>query len=217
MTRVRLLIIALGVLALTVITVHASERQGIDSTQLDVLATAKKLAQEEFAGFRYGSNPNRRQVDCTQFMQAVIEKVIGRSLTDDETQAVLISGLPSGARKLDSLINAEDKRIKGVQYALTEVLPIGRIIEPDSAQPGDMVQYWIKSSTGHYKGHTAIILDVGHDGGLPTARLYGSHKTLGGIGVAVDRGGNDLKLKLKGSGRKVYIVRIEPSRLASVR
>lgn len=185
--------------------------QGGDSSKVDILATAQQLAQTTYSGFRYGSNPSKMQVDCTQFMQAVIEKVIGRTLSDEESKAVLISGLPM--RKLDSLIDAGDKRIKGVQYALTEVLPIGRVIEPDSAQPGDLVQYWIKASSGHYKGHTAIILDLSNDNGTPTARLYGSHKTLGKIGIAVDRGGNELRLKLKGKDRKVYIVRIEQSQI----
>ena len=191
--------------------------QTVDSPNVDVLATAKALAKTDFAGFRYGSNPDRKQVDCTQFMQALIEKVLGRNLNEVETQAVLISGLPSGARRLDSLIDAEDKRIKGVQYALTEVLPVGRVIEPDSARPGDLVQYWIKASSGHYKGHTAVVLDISTEGSVPTARLYGSHKTLGRIGVAVDRSGNDLHLKLKGRDRRVYIVRIEPSRLSQTR
>ena len=214
MTELRLFSVSLRLLCLMATGIAAAEGQSADSTQLDVLATAKTLAQTTFAGFRYGSNPDRKQIDCTQFMQAVIERVIGRKLTEIESQAVLIAGLPSGAGKLDSLIHAEDRRTKGVQYALTEVLPVGKIVEPDSARPGDLVQYWIKASSGHFKGHTAIILDVTMEGGVRTARLYGSHKTLGRIGVAVDRQGNDLRLRLKGKDRKVYIVRIEPSRIS---
>jgi len=194
----------------------SSRSQGAGET-IDVLAEARELAITTYAGFAYGSNPSRKQIDCTQFMQAVIERVIGRVLTAEESRAVLISGLPSGAKKLDSLIAGEDDRIKGVQYALTRVLRIGRAIVADSARPGDLVQYWIRSSSGHYKGHVATIESVRHENGIPVARLYGSHKTLGRIGIAVDRQGKELLLKLKGKDRKVYIVRIDPSLLLKVR
>jgi hypothetical protein len=193
-----------------------SSHSRTNSETIDVLAVARELATTTYAGFTYGSNLSGRQIDCTQFMQAVIERVVGRNLTDDEAKAVLISGLPSGARKLDSLVAAEDDRIKGVQYALTQVLPIGKAVSPDSARPGDLVQYWIKGSSGHYKGHTAIIEDVSRESGSPVARLFGSHKTLGRIGTAVDRHRNELRLRLKGTDRKVYIVRIEPELLAEI-
>lgn len=193
-----------------------SSHSDANSETIEVLAVARELATTTYAGFTYGSNLSRKQIDCTQFMQAVIERVVGRNLTDDEAKAVLISGLPSGARKLDSLVAAEDDRIKGVQYALTQVLPIGRSVSADSAKPGDLIQYWIRGSSGHYKGHVAIIEDVARKSGSPVARLYGSHKTLGRIGIAVDQHRNDLKLKLKGKDRKVYIVRIYPAMLPKV-
>lgn len=188
-----------------------------ESTIADILAVARELATTTYAGFTYGSNPSHQQIDCTQFLQAVIERVIGRRLTEEEARAVLISGLPSGARKLDSLVAANADRTRGVQYALTEVLPIGRVVSADSARPGDMVQYWIRSSSGHYKGHVAIIESVKYEDGGPVARLYGSHKTLGRIGIAVDRQGNELGLRLQGKDRKVYIVRIEPAKLSKAR
>ena len=194
-----------------------SSHSDANSETIEVLAVARELATTTYAGFTYGSNLSGRQIDCTQFMQAVIERVVGRNLTDDEAKAVLISGLPSGARKLDSLVAAEDDRIKGVQHALTQVLPIGRSVSADSAKPGDLIQYWIRSSSGHYKGHVAIIEDVARKSGSPVARLYGSHKTLGRIGIAVDRYRDDLKLKLRGKDRKVYIVRIDAAMLLKVR
>ncbi|PWB72149.1 hypothetical protein C3F09_07025 [candidate division GN15 bacterium] len=192
-----------------------SSKSGAGSGSIDVLATAQELAATTYAGFRYGPNPSRRQIDCTQFLQAVVERVIGRELTDQESQAVLISGLPM--RKLDSVVAAEDERTRGVQYALTRVLPIGRAIPADSAKPGDLIQYWISSSSGHYKGHAAIIESVSREDDVPVARLYGSHKTLGRIGTAVDRSGNELRLKLKGKDRKVYLVRVEPALIPTIR
>ncbi len=198
-------------------SIDSSHASSATSKTIDVLATARELAATTYADFTYGSNPSRKQIDCTQFMQAVIERVIGRKLIEDEERAVLISGLPSGARRLDSLIAANDDRTRGVQYALTKVLPIGRAVAADSARPGDMVQYWMRSSSGHYKGHVAIIERVASEEGTPVARLYGSHKTLGRIGLAVDRQGNELRLKLKGKDRKVYIVRIEPALVAGIR
>lgn len=188
-------------------------RENATVVRVNVLKIARILAESAYAGFRYGSNPARRQVDCSQFMQAIVERMIGRTLSETEAKAVLIAGLPPGARVLDSLIEANDDRITGVQYALTEIIPIGRAVSVDSVMPGDLIQYWIRSSSGHYKGHTAVIETVGQKGNIPVATLYGSHKTLGRIGTAVDRSGNTLKLKLSGQDRKVFLVRIDPELL----
>jgi hypothetical protein len=175
---------------------------------IDVLATAHRLAETTYQGFTYGSSQARRQIDCTQFVQKVIEEVVGRTLAERESKAVLIAGLPSSARILDSLVYHEDPRTCGVLFALTDVLPIGMQVSPDSAQPGDLIQYWIKSKSGHYKGHSAILESISREGDVPTVKLFGSHKTLGRLGIATDSHGNQLQIRLKGGDRKVYLVRI---------
>jgi len=156
---------------------------------------------------------NKKQIDCTQFIQKVLEKMLERDLTDSEAEAVNISGIPTKPATLDSFVAHNDPRTKGVVYALTEVMNLGEEVKPAEARPGDLIQYWIKSKDGHYKGHAAIIESSYVRDGIPVARLFGSHKTLGRIGIAIDKSGRVLELNLIGERRRIYIVRLIRTKL----
>lgn len=104
------------------------------------LLVAHRLGETRYLGWTYGSDPAKRQVNCVQFVAAVLEKLLVRRLTSLETDAVYIRGVDGKA--LDKLIVDEDERIKGVQYALTYVLKRGIKVEPFAAQSGDFIQYW---------------------------------------------------------------------------
>jgi hypothetical protein len=174
----------------------------------DVLATAHELAGTTYAGYRYGSNMSKKQIDCTQFIQKVLEKILERDLSKAEAEAVNISGIPTRPAALDSMVKHNDPRTQGIAYALTEVMELGEKVNPSDARPGDLIQYWIRGRDGHYKGHAAIIESTYVKNGIPVARLFGSHKTLGRIGIAVDKSGRMLELNLTGERRRIYIVRL---------
>jgi len=207
MMKSLLTILAAALLLITgeLIALQAPEEK---DTTPDVLKTAHELARTTYAGYRYGSNMNKKQIDCTQFMQKVLEKILERDLSEAEAAAVNISGISTRPAALDSFVEHSDARTKGVVYALTEVMKFGEEIRPSDARPGDLIQYWIKSKDGHYKGHAAIIESSYVKSGIPMARLFGSHKTLGRIGIAVDKSGRVLELNLIGERRKIYIVRL---------
>lgn len=165
------------------------------------LLVSVRLAETDFKNWRYGHRLHRKQLNCVQFVVVVVEELLKRELTAEERRAILISNV--GRRSnLPRLINQDDKRIRGIQTALVEMNK-GEIIQPSEAKPGDFIQYWSKRN-GRWVGHAAIVQDIREDNGLRCAAIFGSHQSLGGVGIA------DFEVGLNDPNVRTYLVRFKP-------
>ncbi|MDL1894585.1 hypothetical protein FBQ87_17105 [Sphingobacteriales bacterium CHB3] len=144
------------------------------------LLVSVRLAETDFKNWRYGHRLHRKQLNCVQFVVVVVEELLKRELTAEERRAILISNV--GRRSnLPRLINQDDKRIRGIQTALVEMNK-GEIIQPSEAKPGDFIE----------------------DNGLRCAAIFGSHQSLGGVGIA------DFEVGLNDPNVRTYLVRFKP-------
>ncbi len=171
----------------------------------DSLSVAKTVASEKFSGFSYGSDMQKKQINCVQFIGAVVSRLLSRPLTEQEIDAIYIK------TKFDDLnhaVDVGDERTKGVSFAFTKVLKCGREVRHDEATAGDFVQYWIKKKNGEWMGHSAILAKVweGADG-VNRAAIYGANQSTNGIAETAFNGNEGLRLN--GADRRVYIVRFE--------
>ena len=157
-----------------------------------------RLAETQFSGWKYGHRIHRRQLNCVQFVVAVVRDLVRRELTPSEQSAILINNI-ARRKSLNHLIPRDDKRIRGIQTALLE-MGKGRIVSPEEAQPGDFVQYWRLHKSG-WRGHAGIIVDVKQENGILCASVLGSHQSLNRVGI-----GNFL-VGLNDPGLKIYLVR----------
>lgn len=175
----------------------------------DPLATAKQLAQERYPGWKYGSNASDEKIDCVQFVLAVVEESVAASLDAPIRKRILISDLSEQEQTqegLKQLILADDPKIRGVQKAL-EDFGRGEVVPAEDAAPGDFIQYWMKKSDGTWFGHSGVIESVNASGAVPTAKIYGAHMSLDGIGTSTF----DLKLIGSSDDRRLYVVRLTPA------
>ncbi len=180
----------------------------VDTKAVDVPAL-KAWAAKEFSDWSYGSKASEKQIDCVQFLVAAIEHLRGEQLPATTRKGVLIALPEEQLAKLAELVEAGEPSIRGVGSALPEA-GMGRVISLAEAQPGDFVQFWMKRASGKWEGHAALIEAIEQvpvEGGPPVrgARLFGSHKSTGGIGTADD----PLRL-IEGKNRRIYIARLTP-------
>lgn len=185
-----------------------SDSTGTPEAKIDPLAIAKNLADIEFKDWTYGSNRRNKQIDCVQFLLAVVEKAIAPTeLTSEQRQAILIANLSEEEKKqenLSKLILQGDKRTKGVQEVLVQ-LKKGEVVSPEKAEPGDLIQYWMKRNDGTWYGHAGIIESVENEGTTPRARLFGAHQRSNGIATS----SFSLRLISDSDDRRIYIVRMK--------
>jgi hypothetical protein len=164
------------------------------------LLVGVRLAETRFNGWRYGHREYRRQVNCVQFMVAVVEELLQRELTPEERSGILINRV--GRRwRLPRLVQNDDPRIRGIQTALVQ-MGKGVIVKPSDAKPGDFIQYW-KKRNGRWIGHASIIADVIRRETTTCALVFGSHQSLGGIGIG------EFEVGLNDPEVKVYVVRFK--------
>lgn len=163
------------------------------------LLVGVRLAETQYRDWRYGHRTYRKQVNCVQFMVAVVEELLGRELSRDERAAILISNVRR--RHLERLVNRDDKRIRGIQSALLD-MHRGEIVRPEDARTGDFIQFW-KRRNGRWRGHASIIVDVIDRNGLRCAVVFGAHQTLGGVGIG------EFEVGLNDPEIKSYIVRFK--------
>lgn len=183
--------LVLLLVAVCVLRVHGNEHP---------LLVGVRLAETEFKDWRYGHRAYRRQVNCVQFIVAVVENLVGRALSPAERSTIRISNVRR--RDLDRLVNREDRRIRGIQTALVEMNK-GEAVRAEDARPGDFIQYWKKYS-GRWRGHASIIVDVVKRNGSLCAIVFGAHQTLGGVGIG------EFEVGLNDPEIKTYIVRFKP-------
>lgn len=181
-----------GVLALCLLPLEALSSE-------HPLLVGVRLAETQYRDWRYGHRTHRKQVNCVQFMVAVVENLLGRELDPEERSAIMISNVRR--RHLERLVNRDDKRIRGIQTALVEMQK-GEVIRPEDALPGDFVQFW-KRYNGRWRGHASIIIDVIERNGLRCAVVFGAHSTLNGVGIG------EYEVGLNDPDIKSYIVRFK--------
>lgn len=167
-----------------------------------VLQVANEVANEQFKDFSYGDNEKLHQVNCVQFVAAVVERLINRPLRSRERDAIYIRyDFPN----LDEAVASADPRTRGIQEALCSAMKIGTRTDVHDVETGDFIQYWIRKSNGSWFGHSAIISHVIEKAeGNVRVTLYGAHKTTDGI-ADTDFGGSGLQLV--GEDRRVYLAR----------
>lgn len=173
--------------------------------EMNTVETAKVVASEKFSGFKYGSDMEKKQINCVQFIGEIVSRLLRRPLTETEVDAIYIK------TKFDDLNHAVaggNEKTKGVVYAFTKILKCGREVGHEEANSGDFVQYWIKNRNGDWIGHSAIISRVwkGSDG-IQRAAIYGAHQSTDGIAETAFKG--NVGLRLNGVDRRVYIARFE--------
>jgi hypothetical protein len=189
-------------LLLLPVTSPADDRTAASPGVVDVTAVAKQVAAQRFGGFTYGHDQNRKQIDCVQFTGVVVEALLKRPLTKEETDALYIR---YRFDDLNASVAGDDARTKGIQRALTEVMKCGEAVTTASVRAGDFVQYWIKGRDGKWAGHSAIVSKVFTDAAGPSAiAIYSSNKATNGI-AEMDFDGRGLALRQP--DRKFYFVR----------
>ncbi len=104
---------------------------------------------------------------------------------------------------LSTLVEENDPRTTGIRKALISI-GNGVIILPSEVLPGDFIQYWYKNNDSIWLGHSAILENVEQSDSSVQCRLYGSHRSLGGVGVS------QYKVNISDPGKKVYLVRYIP-------
>lgn len=163
------------------------------------LLVGVRLAETQYRNWRYGHRAHRRQVNCVQFMVAVVGELLGRELSPDERSAIMISNVRR--RQLERLVSCDDKRIRGIQTALLQMNK-GEAVRAEDARPGDFIQFW-KRYNGRWRGHASIIVDVIEREGLRCAVVFGAHRTLNGVGIG------EFEVGLNDPEIKSYIVRFK--------
>ena len=174
----------------------------------DPLTTADRLDQTIYKGWSYGPDQSNHQINCSQFMVAVIEAELEVKLPRNLRNAINIHPAPPD---LNQAILHKAGLMRGVQYALVDLMNIVDSIEPNNAQPGDFVQYWKKNEQGAWRGHSAIISRVWKDeeGNIRT-EIMGAHEPESkteDFMARKDFGGQGLNLNE--TGRLVYLARLK--------
>lgn len=170
-----------------------------------VLKAAHGLEARKFGSFVYGTRgAKHREICCTEFVAAAVEEITGKPLGAKANAAINIAGVAEDEQ--DDLVEQNDDQTRGVQYALVDMLKIAEKVKPADAQPGDFLQVWWKREDGSWSGHAALVERVYKDErGRLRAKLYGAHKSQGGIGLTDDD--NDVILSTHAK-RKLYLARM---------
>lgn len=175
------------------------------SETVSVLQAATQTAQTRFPNFRYGDQLAKQEVNCVQFVGAVLERIIQRPLSQKEEDAVYIRYRISD---FGSALQLRDERMAGVAKAVVVDLKMGDYVRPADVAPGDFIQYWIKQKDGQWMGHSAIVMRrISRSDGRPAVSLYGAHKSIDHIGETAFGGGG---LILDGTDRWFFIARLRP-------
>lgn len=160
------------------------------------LETARLLADTKFKDFTYGSNAAKKQVDCVQFILAVVEEELKMTLPPAPRNAILINhGWTAGETQLKAAVGT-DPLLAGVQHALV-TMNRGKAVPPAGAQKGDLIQYWMKKADGTWFGHSGVVISVSNG----KAALFSASLSAGKIDEKPT-------IDLNGTNRLIYIVRI---------
>jgi len=175
---------------------------------LNILAVAHELGEGMFRDWTYGAySRERRHLDCTTFISAVIDTVLrrsGRSYTPEMRRDVLIAHPDLDRDVVRRGPDTADPRYGGAAYAIEKYGAGTRIREMSQVLPGDIIQYWKQRRDGSWFGHASLIESLRYDAaaGVYRAKIFGSHKSTDGIAVS------NFELHLSGEDRVIYIARM---------
>ena len=173
----------------------------LEKTKANGAHQAINYALATFEGWDYGTyNTAQQTIDCTSFLSRFIENqiVISDQAADRVTDRrelrqiwngtnVIINelhGTPQQRRvQLYRLLDNGDVRMQGVVNALASRGRGTVIDDPADARPGDLVQYWRYRDGEVIEGHAGVLEGVVNRENGRQAQLYGSHRSLGGIGT----------------------------------
>src|ERR1044071_9135283 len=104
------------------------------------LEVARSLVATKYKDWHYGPNSANNQVDCVQFLVAVVEGTLGQGKVPAACRKrILLAELSEEEKKnLEPLILSSDARIKGVQSALVEA-NLGTAVQISDVAPGDLI------------------------------------------------------------------------------
>jgi hypothetical protein len=157
------------------------------------LDCARQIAGQD-QNFTYGTNVN--QIDCVHFVLAVVNCRLGAPVSAEAEKAILIAYGWTGEETQSKAKEGTDPHLAGVQFALTQILNQGTVINPAQAKPGDLIQYWMERSNGTWFGHSGVIASV-H--GM-RAKILSASETNNAIA--------ETPLNLTGPNRHLYVVRL---------
>jgi hypothetical protein len=130
------------------------------------------------AMYKTAPNASYSDVDCTHFVARALENA-GFTIGAREQTRIFMSDIYPGPDLL-SLIRAGDARVGGAPVALIQSGQATPVLDIRLLAAGDVVQYWYFEG-GFLKGHTGIVEKTDGTGQI---MLYGSHRSLGGVGSA---------------------------------
>jgi hypothetical protein len=174
----------------------------------NVLAVAHELDAGVFRDWTYGAySRERRHLDCTTFISAVIDTVLhrsGRAYTPEMRRDVLIAHPDLDRDVVRKGPDTADPRYGGAAYAIEKYGAGMRIRDMSGVLPGDIIQYWKQRRDGTWFGHASLIETLRYDAaaGVYKAKIFGSHTSTDGIAVSA------FELRLSGDDRVVYIARM---------
>lgn len=179
-----------------------------DKLFADPLSVADRLDKTVYEGWVYGPDQSKQQIDCSQFVTAVVEEELKVKLPLNLRNAINIHPPPPD---LNQAILDKVGLMRGIHYALIDLMEIGEHIEPGDAQPGDFIQYWKKNEAGAWRGHSAIIYKVWEDDqGNKRASIMGAHKpNPGATDFICIKDFDGEGVNLQEPGRLVYIARLK--------
>jgi hypothetical protein len=150
----------------------------------------------KYEGTPYGEATKKGEFVCSTFLVQVLSEMV--AIGEKSANRINVLLPDSKPEAIDALVEAGDRRIRGVEYAL-ERLRIGKPIEPSEVQPGDFVQYWYRDGA-HWAGHSGIVVSLA---GAKLA-LYGAHKSAGKVTQA--------EMPFDPKTRRYYFVRLSGER-----
>jgi hypothetical protein len=194
------------IIATCILSLNHFTAKAADQSVPDPLGVAHKLANEKYRDWTYGEDPSKKQINCVQFVLAVVQKIIP-SLPDSAKTRILISDLSAAdvESNANGIITSGNSKTKGVQQALIDINR-GTEVALTDAKAGDLIQYWMQKSDGTWFGHSGVIEAVDDTGGVRRATIFGASQSLKKIGSSPA----DKRLILKADPkRRIYIVRIK--------
>lgn len=125
---------------------------------------------------KYGPTiaPNYKQKVCTEYLIDVLSKIQPLS-NDQKTKIRIIT-----KEDLETLLKQNSEMTKGVVTAFNSFKLGTEIIDPNSVQAGDLVQFWNKYN-GHLTGHCGIVRGIDPKKGLIT--IFSSSPQTNGHGI----------------------------------
>lgn len=176
----------------------------------DPLATARTLKDSTYKDWTYGSKASDKQVDCVQFVKAVLDKELKTPLNAEQNKAVLIAHNWTETETQQKAADGTDKKIQGVHYALVDLAQAGISVKLKEAKAGDFVQYWMIKKKAKpedpdvWSGHSGVIASVAGTMATLISADPGNN--------ASDKGGvrESKKLNLiEAADRRIYLVRLK--------